>query len=116
MEPLAAIGAWHSGRPVKVALNAEEAIYTTRADSATITVRSAFDSEGLILAREFSIVMDTGAYTDNGTLVLAKCVNRCFGPYRIPNLSVHGIAVVTNTVPSSSYRGFGAPQGNLAGE
>ena len=60
--------------------------------------------------------MDTGAYTDNGTLVLAKCVNRCFGPYRIPNLSVHGIAVFTNTVPSSSYRGFGAPQGNLAGE
>ena len=116
VEPLAAIGAWHSGRPVKVALNAEEAIYTTRADSATITVRSAFDSEGLILAREFSIVMDTGAYTDNGTLVLAKCVNRCFGPYRIPNLSVHGIAVFTNTVPSSSYRGFGAPQGNLAGE
>jgi CO/xanthine dehydrogenase Mo-binding subunit len=116
VEPLAAIGAWYSGRPVKVALNAEEAIYTTRADSATIKVRSAFDSEGIIIAREFNIVMDTGAYTDNGTLVLAKCANRCFGPYRIPNLKVHGIAVFTNTVPSSSYRGFGAPQGNLAGE
>lgn len=60
--------------------------------------------------------MDTGAYTDNGTLVLAKCVNRCFGPYETPNLKVHGRAVFTNTVASSSYRGFGAPQGNLAGE
>ena len=60
--------------------------------------------------------MDTGAYTDNGTLVLAKAVNRCFGPYRIPNLRAFGRAVFTNTVASSSYRGFGAPQGNLAGE
>lgn len=116
VEPLAAVGAWATGRPVKVALNAEEAIFTTRADSAVITVRSAFDAEGRITARDFDIVMDTGAYTDNGTLVLAKCANRCFGPYNIPNLRVRGRAVFTNTVSSSSYRGFGAPQGNLAGE
>ncbi|NND02670.1 MAG: xanthine dehydrogenase family protein molybdopterin-binding subunit [Acidimicrobiia bacterium] len=116
LEPLASVGSWYSGRPVKVALSAEEAIYTTRADSANITVRSGFDEEGHILARHFEIRMDTGAYTDNGTLVLAKCVNRCFGPYNVPNLRAHGIAVFTNTVASSSYRGFGAPQGNLAGE
>jgi len=116
IEPLASVGSWYTGRPVKVALSAEEAIYTTRADSATINVRSGFDEDGHLLSRDFEIVMDTGAYTDNGTLVLAKAVNRCFGPYRIPNLRVHGRAVFTNTVASSSYRGFGAPQGNLAGE
>ena len=116
LEPLASVGSWYAGRPVKVALSAEEAIYTTRADSATITVRSGFDADGLIVARDFEIIMDTGAYTDNGTLVLAKAVNRCFGPYRVPNLRVKGTAVFTNTVASSSYRGFGAPQGNLAGE
>ncbi len=116
LEPLAAVGSWYTGRPVKVALNAEEAIYTTRADSATISVRSAFEADGRLTAREFDIVMDTGAYTDNGTLVLAKCANRCFGPYSVPNLRVRGKAVFTNTVASSSYRGFGAPQGNLAGE
>jgi CO/xanthine dehydrogenase Mo-binding subunit len=116
LEPMAAIGSWYTRRPVKVVLNAEESIFTTRADSASVTVRSGFDTDGHIVARDFEIVMDTGAYTDNGTLVLAKCANRCFGPYHIPNLRVHGIAVFTNTVPSSSYRGFGAPQGNLAGE
>ena len=116
IEPLAAVGSWATGRPVKVALNAEEAIYTTRADSAEVTVRSAFDADGMILGRDITIVMDTGAYTDNGTLVLAKSVNRAFGPYRIPNLRVRGTAVFTNTVASSSYRGFGAPQGNVAGE
>ncbi len=116
VEPLASVGSWYTGRPVKVALSAEESIYTTRADSATVSVRSGFDGDGLIMARDFDIVMDTGAYTDNGTLVLAKAVNRCFGPYRIPNLRAYGKAVFTNTVASSSYRGFGAPQGNLAGE
>lgn len=116
LEPLASIGSWYTGRPVKVALNAEEAIYTTRADSAAISVRSGFDAEGRLIARDFDITMDTGAYTDNGTLVLAKCINRCFGPYNVPNLRVRGRAVFTNTVASSSYRGFGAPQGNLAGE
>jgi len=116
VEPLASVGSWYSGRPVKVALSAEESIYTTRADSAQITVRSGFDLDGTMVARAFEILMDTGAYTDNGTLVLAKCVNRCFGPYNIPHLRVHGRAVFTNTVASSSYRGFGAPQGNLAGE
>lgn len=116
VEPLAAVASWVAGRPVKLVLSVEEAIYTTRVDSAEIRVRSGFDAEGRILARDFDIVMDTGAYADNSPLVLAKCVNRCFGPYRVPNLRAQGRLVYTNTSPASSYRGFGAPQGNFAGE
>lgn len=116
VEPLAAVGARAAGRPVKVALDVEGAIHTTRADSAAVSVSSAFDEDGRILARDFDITFNTGAYADNGPLVLTKAVNRCFGPYKVPNLRVSGRAVYTNTVPSSSYRGFGAPQGNLAGE
>ena len=116
VEPLASVASWVVGRPVKLVLSVEEAIYTTRVDAAEISVRSAFDEEGRILAREFDIVLDSGAYADNSPLVLAKCVNRCFGPYRVPNLRVRGRSVYTNTSPASSYRGFGAPQGNFAGE
>jgi CO/xanthine dehydrogenase Mo-binding subunit len=116
VEPLTAVGAWAVGRPVKLVLDVEESIYTTRADSADIVVRSGFAEDGTILAREFDIVLDTGAYADNSPLVLDKAVNRCFGPYRIPNLRVEGRAVYTSTSPASSYRGFGAFQGNLAGE
>lgn len=116
VEPLAAVGAWRTGRPVKLMLDVEEAIYTTRADSADITVRTGFDADGRIIARDFVLVLDTGAYADNSPLVLDKAVNRCFGPYRIPNLRVRGTAVYTTTAPASSYRGFGAFQGNLAGE
>ena len=116
VEPLAAVASWAVGRPVKLMLNVSEAIYTTRVDDAVVDVRSAFDADGHVMAREFDITMDSGAYADNSPLVLAKSVNRCFGPYRVPAVRVRGRSVYTNTSPASSYRGFGAPQGNLAGE
>ncbi len=101
---------------MKLDLSVEEAILTTRSASARIRARSAFTTEGLLLARDFEIVMNNGAYTDNTPLVNSKTANRCFGPYRIPALRVVARSVFTNTVPSSSLRGFGAPQGNIAGE
>lgn len=116
VEPLAAVASWFVGRPVKLMLTVDEAIYTTRVDDAVVHVKSGFDADGRILAREFDITMDSGAYADNSPLVLTKSINRCFGPYRVPNLRARGRSVYTNTAPASSYRGFGAPQGNLAGE
>ena len=116
LEPLAAAASWASGRPVKVTTDVEAAMYTTRADGALVTVRTGFDADGRICARDIDIRFDTGAYADNSPLVLTKSINRSFGPYRVPNLRVRGVAVYTNTSPASSYRGFGAPQAALAGE
>ena len=116
LEPLAAAASWAAGRPVKVTTDVEAAMYTTRADGALVTVRTGFDADARICARDIDIRFDTGAYADNSPLVLTKSINRSFGPYRIPNLRVRGVAAYTNTSPASSYRGFGAPQGALAGE
>ena len=116
VEGMTAAAAYFTGRPVKLDLSVEEAILTTRSASAHIRARSAFTKDGMILAREFDIVMNSGAYTDNTPLVNSKTANRCFGPYRIPALRVVARSMFTNTVPSSSLRGFGAPQGNIAGE
>ena len=116
LEPLAAAASWASGRPVKVTTDIEGAMNTTRADGAVVSVRTGFDADARICARDIEIRFDTGAYADNSPLVLTKSINRSFGPYRVPNLRVRGTAVYTNTSPASSYRGFGAPQGALAGE
>jgi CO/xanthine dehydrogenase Mo-binding subunit len=116
LEPLAALGAWATGRPVRVALSVEESILTTRSDAARIRARTAFAADGTLLARDFDVVLDSGAYTDNSPVVCAKLANRCFGPYRIGALRVRVRSAFTNTVPASSLRGFGAPQGSLAGE
>ena len=116
LEPLAAAASWAAGRPVKVTTDVEGAMYTTRADGALVTVRTGFDADARICARDIDIRFDTGAYADNSPLVLTKSINRSFGPYRMPNLRVRGVAAYTNTSPASSYRGFGAPQAALAGE
>jgi CO/xanthine dehydrogenase Mo-binding subunit len=116
VEPLAALGAYVTGRPVRVALSVEEAIFTTRSDSARVRARTAFRADGTLLAREFDVVMNSGAYSDNSPLVCAKLANRCFGPYRMAAVRVRVRSAFTNTTPASSLRGFGAPQGNLAGE
>jgi CO/xanthine dehydrogenase Mo-binding subunit len=116
VEPLAALGAYATGRPVRVALSVEEAIFTTRSDSARVRARTAFRANGTLLAREFDVVMNSGAYSDNSPLVCAKLANRCFGPYRMAAVRVRVRSAFTNTTPASSLRGFGAPQGNLAGE
>jgi CO/xanthine dehydrogenase Mo-binding subunit len=116
VEPMAAVASRATGRPVKLVLSVEESIYTTRVDAARVRVRSGFDSNGRLQARDIDIELDSGAYADNSPLVLDKAVNRCFGPYRVPHVRVRGRSVYTNTSPASSYRGFGAPQGALAGE
>jgi CO/xanthine dehydrogenase Mo-binding subunit len=116
VEPLAALGAWASGRPVRVALSVEEAMLTTRSDSAVVHARSAFAADGTLLAREVDVVMNSGAYTDNSPVVCAKLANRCIGPYSVPAVRVRVRSAFTNTVPASSLRGFGAPQGALATE
>lgn len=116
VEALAALGAIATGRPVKLVLSVEESILTTRADSAEIRARSGFRADGRLCAREFDILLNTGAYTDASPLVTNKAAHRCFGPYAIPALRVRARAIFTNTVAASSFRGFGAPQGSLAGE
>ncbi|HZP95334.1 MAG TPA: xanthine dehydrogenase family protein molybdopterin-binding subunit [Candidatus Limnocylindria bacterium] len=116
IEGACAMGAYFTGRPVKLELSVEEAMLTTRSDSSHVRARTAFDKDGRILGREYDIVMNSGAYTDNSPLVNAKTANRCFGPYKIPALRVVSRSVFTNTVPGSSLRGFGAPQGNFSGE
>jgi CO/xanthine dehydrogenase Mo-binding subunit len=116
IEPLTAALALRAGRPVRLALSVEESILTTRGDAALVKLRTAFTSDGRILGRQASIVLDTGAYAENSPLVGRKAANRLGGPYRIPALEVTCSTVYTNTAPASSFRGFGAPQVTLAGE
>jgi CO/xanthine dehydrogenase Mo-binding subunit len=116
IEPLTALAAWYTRRAVKLVLDAEESIYTTRADSADVKVRSGFNRDGTLVARQIDIILDTGAYMDNSAQVLEKSVQRSIGPYRIPHLQVNGRAVYTTTSPASSYRGFGAAHCSFASE
>jgi CO/xanthine dehydrogenase Mo-binding subunit len=116
VEPLAAACSWKAKRPVKVQLTVEEAMLTTRSDDAYTWMRTAVDGNGKIIARQAKIYMNTGAYAENSPLVVEKSTNRCVGPYAIPNVLIENCSAYTNTVPASSYRGFGCAQVTLPGE
>ncbi len=110
VEPLAAACSWRTGRPVKFRLSVEEAMLTTRGDDARVRIRTAMDADGHLVARQATIHLNTGAYAENSPMVARKAANRIVGPYRIPNVKVDCLAVYTNTVPASSYRGLGGAQ------
>jgi CO/xanthine dehydrogenase Mo-binding subunit len=116
IEPLVAACAWKAKRPVKLQLTVEEAMLTTRSDDAYTWMRTAVDKNGKIIARQAKILMNTGAYAENSPLVVEKSTNRCVGPYAIPNVLIENSSYYTNTVPASSYRGFGCAQVTLPGE
>jgi len=116
IEPLVAACAWKAKRPVKLQLTVEEAMLTTRSDDAYTWMRTAVDKNGNIIARQAKILMNTGAYAENSPLVVEKSTNRCVGPYAIPNVLIENSSYYTNTVPASSYRGFGCAQVTLPGE
>ncbi len=116
VEPLTAACSWKAKRPVKLQLTVEEAMLTTRSDDAYTWMRTAVDKNGKIIARQARIYMNTGAYAENSPLVVEKSTNRCVGPYAIPNVLIENCSLYTNTVPASSYRGFGCAQVTLPGE
>ncbi len=110
IEPLTAACSWKVSRPVKLQLSVDEAFLTTRSDDACVRIRTAVDSDGKLVAKQALIHLNTGAYAENSPMVCRKAANRIVGPYRFPNVRIDCLAIYTNTVPASSYRGLGAAQ------
>jgi CO/xanthine dehydrogenase Mo-binding subunit len=110
IEPLTAACSWKVSRPVKLQLSVEEAFLTTRSDDARVRIRTAVDRDGKLIAKQATVHLDTGAYAENSPMVCRKAANRIVGPYRFPNVRIDCLAIYTNTVPASSYRGLGAAQ------
>jgi CO/xanthine dehydrogenase Mo-binding subunit len=111
IEPLiVAMARKTAGRPVRLAQSVAESMLTTRRHSARCRIRTGFKRDGSLVAREAQILMDTGAYADNGPRVARRTVSRMIGPYKIGHCKVEALAVYTNTVPAGSMRSIGGPQ------
>lgn len=65
--------------------------------------------DGKINALEMNFLLDGGAYETISPIVLMRAMLHV-GAYNIPNVSIKGRAVMTNTPPNGAFRGFGAPQ------
>ncbi len=111
IEPLVvAMARKTGGRPVRVAQTVPESMLTTRRHSARCRIRTGVAQDGTLIAREAEVVLDTGAYTDNGPRVAKRTISRMIGPYRVEHCKIDVVAVYTNTVPAGSMRSIGGPQ------
>jgi CO/xanthine dehydrogenase Mo-binding subunit len=107
----AALLALRCGRAVRMIYDRTEDIRaTTKRHPSRVRHRTGILRDGTIVAAEIDIVMDGGAYTTLSPVVLSRGLLHAAGCYRVPNVSIHGRAVATNTPPNGAFRGFGAPQ------
>ncbi len=111
IEPLAvAMARKTGGRPVRVVQSVTESMLTTRRHSARVRIKTGVKHDGTLVAREAEVLMDTGAYADNGPRVAKRAISRMLGPYKLDHCSVDVLAFYTNTVPAGSMRSIGGPQ------
>jgi CO/xanthine dehydrogenase Mo-binding subunit/aerobic-type carbon monoxide dehydrogenase small subunit (CoxS/CutS family) len=110
LEPITAILARAAGRPVRLAISAEDAFRTVRRCDARSSVRLGFRRDGTLVAVDCHADFDVGAYADIGPRIIQKGTYTATGPYRVAHVRLASTAVYTNTTPGGAFRGFGVPQ------
>lgn len=116
-EPLAALAAWLFQRPAIIRLTRAETFHTTfKRQPARIRYSTAFDKQGHILGARARILCDNGPYSYSSPAICKRMVVHSNGSYRTKHLDVRLDLVYTNNSPTSSMRGYGAPQIHFAVE
>ena len=117
VEHFAAFLARKSGRPVRVATTSEEELTAAYPRQSTIVeLKTGVTKDGRITAKAGRIWFDTGAFAGSGPGVASVATLVLAGPYKIPNLSLEGLAVYTNKTNCGSFRAPSGPQSNFAVE
>jgi len=115
-EPLVAFMAVRAGRPMRLVLTLEETFQAVRRAAADVTVRTGFRSDGTLAFQDIAADYLIGAYADIADRVVGKGSYPGCGPYRVPAARILARSVLSHTVPSTAFRGFGNPQVNWAVE
>ena len=99
-----------TGRPVRLVLTLEETFQAVRRGAAQVHVRSGFRRDGTLVFRDIAADYLIGAYADIADRTVAKGSYTSGGPYRCPATRIVARSVLSHTVPSTAFRGFGNPQ------
>lgn len=96
--------------PVKIVLSRKEEFISGKTDHAkTMTLATAVDAAGRIVARRNHYLVDNGAFTHMGPAYVSAVRQRTANLYQVGAVEFDGKLVYTNKVSGGSYRGMGAP-------
>ena len=117
VEPVVALLAHETRRPVKLLLDREECMIATMVRPATRTsIRTACTPDGELLDFEAASTLDAGGFagsTPDYSVHMCKKVTKL---YRVPHYDHRGRVVYTNTPVGGAARGWGAPEMAVATE
>jgi len=105
LEPVAALLARKTGRPVRLVNSRQEEMLTCLfRENAEIRIRSAVTSEGEIVGREAVVLMDCGAYGGEQVFLTTMTAHTLGGNYKLGAVRLVSRAVYTNTAPNGAFR------------
>jgi xanthine dehydrogenase large subunit len=112
---VAALGAWRTGRPVRVRLTRlQDFVLTGKRHPFLCRFRAGFDEAGKLLAVKMALYSDGGWSLDLSEAVLWRALFHADNAYFIPHMEVVGWVCRTHKTSQTAFRGFGGPQGMVA--
>lgn len=114
-EPIAALLAKRTGRPVKVIYSREEEFKASPTrQAAIIHMRTGCTRDGVLTFRSADVLLDNGAYTSWGPTIPVIMMRTTSGHYRVPVVDFKAQAIYTNNPYAGSFRGYGNVQTTYA--
>lgn len=110
LEPLVSFMAIKTGRPVRLVMSLEETFQAVRRPSTRVRVRLGLTYDGDMVFSDIETNYLIGAYVDIADRVASKSSYVAAGPYRVPAVRIVGRTILSNTTPTTAFRGFGVPQ------
>jgi xanthine dehydrogenase large subunit len=112
---VAALGAWKTGRPVRVRLTRElDMALTGKRHPYLIRYSAGFSSTGQIEALKIAFFSDGGWSLDLSEPIMWRSLFHCDNAYYLPNVDATGRICRTHKTSQTAFRGFGGPQAMVA--
>lgn len=110
-EPVTALLAMKTGRPVKLVYTRREDIPSSRnRHSMKIRLKTGVKLDGTIVAQDMEVLVNAGAYAGGTMSIVWAMSGKYFKINKTKNLRFHAVPVYTNTPIAGAMRGFGSPQ------
>lgn len=116
-EPLAAVLAMKTRRPVKLEFSRTEEFTIARMRHPQhLRMKTGVQRDGSVVANALYVLTNTGPYGTHALTVTGNTGTKPLPLYRTPNLKFYADIVYTNLPIAGAFRGYGAPQGFFAME
>jgi len=112
---VAAMGAWKTGRPVRVRLTRElDMALTGKRHPYLVRYSAGFSSTGQIEALKIAFFSDGGWSLDLSEAIMWRSLFHCDNAYYLANVEATGRICRTHKTSQTAFRGFGGPQAMVA--